>query len=604
MATINQSAALLVRMRDRVVDSGDWSGTDRLRPEIAASWRRCIAGGLVPSLAASVDPAEVNPSGLLSRVARGVLEKRSEQLADTSTGLIVADKNGVVLDRWTANDRLAKLLDASGSDRGWWLDESVAGTNGIGTVLEELKPVRIVGAEHFTDAFHEFACAGVPIRHPITRRLQGVLNLTCRVEDVNNLLLPFALETAHEIERLLYLGSSRKERLLLEQFLHVQKRSDHPVLVLNDQLVITNAAAARLLDDVEQAMLWEHASTAIRTRGQIEVDVSLQSGEILTVRCSPVEDAGVVIGAIVDIPRKANPVRPGVSARSRQLEQPALQGLVGTSAAWRETYAEAMRVRRSDVPIVVSGAPGSGKLSLVQALFAEEDVAGRLAVFDAALQSLDGTVGWLTPVRQSLLDPTQTVVIRHLAALDPQAAQALCGLLDAAGSTGARVVATLNSIEELVDGPHRELADRLSVASITVPSLRDRLDDLPLLLAELTRRHSRQDNPPRWLADAVQTLSRLDYPANIRELENIVRRTLVGRNAGDIRAADLPKEVRGSAPRRRLTRLEQIECDAILTALQRVNGNKSEAAEQLGISRATLYRKTRTYGLELGSAAY
>ncbi|WP_346270789.1 helix-turn-helix domain-containing protein, partial [Pseudonocardia sp.] len=76
-------------------------------------------------------------------------------------------------------------------------------------------------------------------------------------------------------------------------------------------------------------------------------------------------------------------------------------------------------------------------------------------------------------------------------------------------------------------------------------------------------------------------------------------RDLLSRLGGDIRADDLPAEIRRRAPRRQLTPLERIECDAIVTAIERAGGNKSLAADSLGISRSTLYRKVRTYGLEL-----
>jgi transcriptional regulator of acetoin/glycerol metabolism len=601
MTTVDAPSAVLLRMREHLLDTGDFSETQTLRPEIAGSWRRCVMNGLSPDVAAQPEAGSVNRDGVLARVARGVLSRRAEQLAGTATGLLVADRTGVVVDRWTGDEGLAKLLDTSGSDRGWLLDEGIAGTNGIGTVLEELKPVQIIGAEHFTDAFHPFSCVGVPIRHPISRRLVGVLNMTCRVEDTNSLLLPFALETAHEIERRLYLGSSGKERLLLERFLQVHKRSNHPVVVLNDQVIIKNPAADRISDEIEQALLWEHASRAIRTASTIEIDMPLKSGRLVRVRCSTVEDGGVPIGAVVEI-------SPGIGTPQARVPTPPttvrapLAGLAGSSPAWRQACSQAQRVAHNQAPMLVVGPPGTGKLALVRALFAEDDREGRLTVCDATLQPLEGAAAWLTGVRAAMASPDRIVVLRRIDALESAVVRALCGLMDVAVEGGARLIGTVSSIDDLT-GPHRELSDRLSVIDVAVPSLRDRLDDLPALLAALTQRHAPGD-PPRWQADAVQTLSRLDYPANVRELENIVRRVLLARPIGDIRATDLPEEIRGRAPRRRLTPLEQIECDAILAAVRRSNGNKSEAAERLGISRATLYRKTRAYGVDLGSTAY
>jgi transcriptional regulator of acetoin/glycerol metabolism len=145
---------------------------------------------------------------------------------------------------------------------------------------------------------------------------------------------------------------------------------------------------------------------------------------------------------------------------------------------------------------------------------------------------------------------------------------------------------------------------RLAVAPIKVPPLREHLEDLPDLLAALTRKHTTAGAKVRWLPDAVQTLTRLEWPGNIGQLENLVRQVLASCRSGYISAKDLPEDVRREAPRRRLSHLERVELDAIIGALRQAAGNKSEAADHLGISRATLYRRIRAFGLDLGKAAF
>jgi transcriptional regulator of acetoin/glycerol metabolism len=144
----------------------------------------------------------------------------------------------------------------------------------------------------------------------------------------------------------------------------------------------------------------------------------------------------------------------------------------------------------------------------------------------------------------------------------------------------------------------------MTSGAVQLPPLRDRLDDLPDLLAALTRRHARGNVEPRWLPDAIQTLTRLSWTTNVRQLESLVRRILAGRSSADIRGKDLPDDIRRQAPRRALTYIEQVELQAMLTALQRAGGNKSEAAQLLGVSRATFYRRIRSFGLDLDRTAY
>jgi transcriptional regulator of acetoin/glycerol metabolism len=589
------ATSALIRTREHLLDTGELPGESTLRPEIANSWRRCMLHGVNPDRIALRDRPEPSDSSLIGRVARATLKRRADQLAHSSTGLLVSDKVGTVVERWTGDAQLSALLDQAGSERGWLLDESVAGTNGVGTVLEEQRPVQIVGAEHFTDAFRPFACVGVPLRHPISRRLLGVLNVTCRVEDANHLLLPFALELGHDIERGLYLGSSRRERLLLEQFLLAQKRSARPLLVLNDQLVIANPALSRILDEADQAQLWEQAGAIIGSGRAEALTVTLRSGATLDILCSPVTDGDTIIGAqMVVTPQTTDRARR--HPYDRVAATSALDALPGHSPAWQETRNAAARYQDGSVPLLISGEPGVGKLTVARTIFGHAQEEGRLQVLDAAMLQIEGTAAWSARLREVLADQAQTVVIGHLDALPLSAVPTTCGILDAARPSGARVCATITHR----DLPAlRPLIDRISVASLEVAPLRDRMDDLPDLLAAITAKHVDAPPGPRWLPDVVQTLSRLDWHGNIRELENLVRRVLLSRRVGDIRADDLPAEIRRRAPRRQLTPLERIECDAIVTAIERARGNKSLAADSLGISRSTLYRKVRTYGLEL-----
>ena len=94
-------------------------------------------------------------------------------------------------------DKLARVS----IEEGYVLAEDLAGTNGVGTALEELAPVTIVGAEHYTEPLQRLVCAGVPIRHPLTRRIEGVLDLACPTADANGLLMPATLDLGAQIER-------------------------------------------------------------------------------------------------------------------------------------------------------------------------------------------------------------------------------------------------------------------------------------------------------------------------------------------------------------------------------------------------------------------
>ena len=94
----------------------------------------------------------------------------------------------------------------------------------------------------------------------------------------------------------------------------------------------------------------------------------------------------------------------------------------------------------------------------------------------------------------------------------------------------------------------------------------------------------------------MRVLMRNRWPGNVEQLYQVLRKTWPAGAPASIELADLPPECRATT-RRVLTPLEAIECDAIVDALLDTDGNKAEAARQLGMSRATIYRKIRGYGL-------
>src|SRR5439155_19923625 len=131
--------------------------------------------------------------------------------------------------------------------------------------------------------------------------------------------------------------------------------------------------------------------------------------------------------------------------------------------------------------------------------------------------------------------------------------------------------------------------------SVPVPPLRHRIEDIRELVPHLLQRHA----PGRQIAvgpDAMHTLLRCTWPGNVAELEQALRSALARRHTGQIRVADLPESCHATS-RRVLSEWESIERDAIIRALTEAHGDKIKAAVRLGISRATIYRKIRTFGI-------
>jgi DNA-binding NtrC family response regulator len=172
-----------------------------------------------------------------------------------------------------------------------------------------------------------------------------------------------------------------------------------------------------------------------------------------------------------------------------------------------------------------------------------------------------------------------------------------------------RVIAATNrdlkkAVEE--EAFREDLYYRLNVVPITLPDLKDRQEDIPLLANHFVQKFAQESNPAiREISkEAMAVLMSHAWPGNVRELENVIERAVTLGRGPAVLPADLPPHLAGGANplERALTReatLEDLERDYIAMILQRTKGHQIRAATILGIDRRTLYRKIRRYGLKL-----
>ena len=154
-----------------------------------------------------------------------------------------------------------------------------------------------------------------------------------------------------------------------------------------------------------------------------------------------------------------------------------------------------------------------------------------------------------------------------------------------------------------------DLFYRINLITIKLPPLRERREDIPLLARHFADRQAEANGLPRtdFSADALQFLSRLPYPGNIRELKNLVERTILVTGKPVLEASDFDAQylrpndtVITSTPTRLAgMTLEEIERQTILQTLEQHKGNLSRVAASLGISRAALYRRLEKYGISI-----
>ena len=168
------------------------------------------------------------------------------------------------------------------------------------------------------------------------------------------------------------------------------------------------------------------------------------------------------------------------------------------------------------------------------------------------------------------------------------------------------LAATNRDLEHAVaDGTfRRDLYFRLNVLTIRVPPLRERRQDIPLLVAHFLERQGREAGIEKTISDdALKALLNYDWPGNVRELENCLERACALSSANELQVRDLPTQVYSaplglvgvSQPSGGIVPMAELEKQTILNALAQVNGDKMMAARLLGIGKTTLYRKLKEY---------
>jgi len=154
----------------------------------------------------------------------------------------------------------------------------------------------------------------------------------------------------------------------------------------------------------------------------------------------------------------------------------------------------------------------------------------------------------------------------------------------------------------------RDLYFRLNVLTLRVPPLRERKQDVPLLAGHILERVARTTGVQRNISDdALKLMLNYDWPGNVRELENCLERACALTSGPTVHIADLPTALQNfhaqtpvvavdTEQSSGISPLAELEKKAILHAITVLNGDKLEAAKQLGIGKTTLYRKLKEYG--------
>jgi sigma-54 dependent transcriptional regulator, acetoin dehydrogenase operon transcriptional activator AcoR len=531
----------------------------------------------------------------LVRSAAPILDSLHEQLSGDPVSIILTDQAGLVIDRRTASPAITDSLNAVQLAPGFSYAEEYAGTNGIGTAISSASPTLVDGREHYTGDLGRFCCAGAPIHHPTNHRVIGVIDLTTWAQTSGAMLLALATATARQIEEELLAQTGLREFALFRAYL-AACRTGGPVLALNNDVVMMNDQLRQLLDATDQHTLLGYAVEAMTGSREATRTVELGSGATATFRYAPAECDSGPAGGVFRV-RVARPMQVPAAAVAPVAYGHALPGLAGTGAAWTRCVQQAIACYEAGDWLLVRGERGVGKLSLLHGTHRQRNPAGRWRVFEPPPIG-DQAEEWLAQIAEDATTPGTMVVIPHADRLSADVVHGLLDTLQDPQDDGdparrSRIALTLDTPCQSDD-----IEDLLALfpRGIEVPALRHRAEDIadlvPHFLAVLCRKE-----PLRCSPAALAILQRCAWPGNIWQLRRVLTEIVRRRRTGVIQVEDLPAECL-VASRRVLTQIEALERDAIVQSLLNNGRNVASAARDLGMSRATMYRKIRNYGIQ------
>ncbi|MEO9573728.1 MAG: response regulator [Tateyamaria sp.] len=321
-------------------------------------------------------------------------------------------------------------------------------------------------------------------------------------------------------------------------------------------------------------------------------------------------------------------------ARVSEDERPDELPLVGRTAIMQALYRVVARVMNTDLPVLIWGESGTGKSLIARAIhdFSDRRSLPFFTATAADLQDLEGPARVLARVKGG------TLLIDEIGDIPEELQARIVRMMDTPGEYVPRFLATSQSdLTAAMEAGRvrKDLYYRLSGATLNVPALRERVDDIPLLADHFLVRGEKSGQAPRVLSEAAAEIFRTySWPGNVRQLENAVRRLGLTSRAVEITAPEV-EQVLGSQPElepirsagdteklgasvaRHLKRyfdlhgnmlpppglyqriLREVEIPLIEIALDATGGNQAKCADLLGINRNTLRKKITDLDIEV-----
>jgi transcriptional regulator of acetoin/glycerol metabolism len=624
-----------------------------VNPAIAASWHRCWPR-LNPFQPVQLNllstdhllAAQVASFDLIS-VARPVMEDIFQFIEFSNTAIALTNGTGYVL-TVLGDSEMVDLAGQHGYTTGALVGEPHFGTNAFSTSVVERLPVRVDGPEHFLQQLHELSEVASPI-FDITGRPLGALGMVNRFGEQHPHSLGLVIAGARAIEAQrqadLLLGEQNRQLASLNAIL--SSISDG-ILVWNAEgiLMHINAAATKIIDMPSKVLvgrpmhefiqfptLIQQAIDKKETLTNVEAKLLVGDRPVNCVLNLRFVHTGQELQSTIITMKQEKEVRHLVHQQLGSQALFTMEDITGESVEIRRVVRLATTAAQARASILLRGESGTGKNIRASAIHnASQRREGPFLIFACSTVPAELLVSELLGYEEGLarkrpggrpskfeLAQGGTIFFQDVDAL-PLEAQAILlnvvdlGIFQRLGSdrtipADVRILASSSAdLEKLIaQGNFRaDLFYRLSSFEITLPALRERTRDIPLLAERILRRLSRQLNRPLRLADeTIEFLKRYPWPGNIHELEAVLGRAAVHAGTSQIIGPmHLPESVSRPASFTKLSReaaslhsLHEVERQALLQAARACRGNVTQMAHVLQIGRTTVWRKLKEFAI-------
>lgn len=632
-ASIRGPNSALRQARHQLLNQGELP-TGIIDPLVERSWRRSLQAGLEP-LGRLVDTPHLTESELkrttsqhhdLIAHAQPVMEYLHAQTRDSGSIVILSDENGVLLQVLGDPDFLTRAQRVALTTGATW-QECYRGTNAIGTALAEATPVVVHGAEHYLERNGFLTCAASPLVAP-DGRLLGVLDISGEQRSRHPHTFGLVRAGAQMIEnRLFDARHGGSIRLHFHPLAEGINTIAGGIIALSEDGWIVGANQAglsllglratdlgtlpihRVLDlAIEDILAW-----SIGRSGQIRLVNRLQGGRLF-LRLEP--GKAIVVGckraakpaatkedAFTKLDTGDSAMRAAIERARKINGKPIPLLLQGESGVGKEWFAKAMHQSgpRRNKPLVAVNCAALPEHLIEAELFGyapgaytgarKEGCIGRIREADGGTLFLD-EIGDMPTHLQSLL----------LRVLQEKSVTPLGGGKSVTVDFTLICATHCDLRKDMESGRFRsDLYYRINGLTLTLPPLRERGDFMVLVNKIIDE--ELHDNEIEILPSLAKAMMDYAWPGNLRQLKNAIRTTcaMLDEDETQIDWHHLPEDLRGDLNRKTsvslvsenfdIGNLRAISDKAIRRTIETLEGNKTEAAKQLGISRNTLYRR-------------